>query len=96
MDPSKKAQISLPDRKAVATAFGEVLRSARTQIERVSQEELAEMAEMNRTYPSLLERGLRTPTLFIVIRVALALGSEPTKIVEEVMARLEMASGTKM
>jgi transcriptional regulator with XRE-family HTH domain len=95
MDASKKVRIGLPDRKAVATAFGEVLRSARTRMERVSQEELAEMAEMDRTYASLLERGLRTPTLFIVIRVALALGSEPAKIVEEVVARLEMPKGTK-
>ena len=96
MDASTEPRIILPTRKAVATAFGEVLRLARTQVARISQEELAEMAVMNRTYPSLLERGLRTPTLFVVIRVALALGSEPTKIVEEVMASLKRGSGTKM
>jgi len=88
MDASMEPQIILPTRNAVATVFGEVLRSARTQMGGVSQEELAEMADIDRTYPSLLERGLRTPTLFIVIRIALALGSRPGDVVDNVMARL--------
>ena len=88
MDASMEPQIIVATRKAVGKAFGEVLRSARTQIIGVSQEELAEMAGIDGTYASLLERGLRTPTLFIVIRIALALGSRPGDVVDNVMARL--------
>jgi len=75
-------------RKSVATAFGQVLHAARTQTAGLSQEELAGEADIDRTYPSLLERGLRSPTLFTVIRIALALGARPAKIVDDVMARL--------
>jgi transcriptional regulator with XRE-family HTH domain len=39
----------------------------------MSQEELAGEAEFDRTYPSLLERGLRTPTLAAVFALAKAL-----------------------
>jgi transcriptional regulator with XRE-family HTH domain len=40
----------------------------------ISQEELAERGDFDRTFPSLLERGMRTPTLtvFCVIADALA------------------------
>jgi ribosome-binding protein aMBF1 (putative translation factor) len=49
------------DRRQVARAFGAVLKNARSQ-QGLSQEALCEGADMDRTYPSLLERGLRTPT----------------------------------
>lgn len=38
-----------------------------------SQEELAERAEVHRTYVSQVERGLRNPTILIVARLARAL-----------------------
>ena len=50
-------------------AFGRVLREARRQ-KGLSQEELAGDAEFDRTYPSLLERGLRTPTLTVLFQLA--------------------------
>jgi transcriptional regulator with XRE-family HTH domain len=56
-------------RQKVAMAFGRVLREARRQ-KGLSQEELAGDAEFDRTYPSLLERGLRTPTLTVLIQLA--------------------------
>jgi DNA-binding XRE family transcriptional regulator len=75
-------------RREVAVAFGEVLRAARAQLEGLSQEHLADMADMDRTYPSLLERGLRTPSLLTLIQVARALGKRPGKMVDDVVARL--------
>jgi transcriptional regulator with XRE-family HTH domain len=56
-------------REKVAMAFGRVLREARRQ-KGLSQEELAGDAEFDRTYPSLLERGLRTPTLTVLFQLA--------------------------
>lgn len=60
-------------RSGVAVAFGRTLRSARRTAQ-LSQEELGYQAHIDRTYPSLLERGLRTPTLTTVLDVAAACG----------------------
>jgi len=40
----------------------------------MSQEDLASEAKFDRTYPSLLERGRRTPTLTVIINIAKVLG----------------------
>jgi transcriptional regulator with XRE-family HTH domain len=75
------------DRRQVAHAFGAVLRSVRTR-QGLTQEALCESADMDRTYPSLLERGLRTPSLAMVIQIARALGVEPAQLVIETLTRL--------
>jgi len=71
----------------VARAFGAVLRAARTDAG-ITQEQLAEFAHMDRTYPSLIERGLRQPTIGRVIAVADALRIEPGTLVTMTVARL--------
>ena len=70
-----------------AAAFGEVLRELRRD-RGMSQEALAEACGCDRTYPSLLERGLRTPTLTSMVRLADALQVAPAEIVDRVYARL--------
>jgi ribosome-binding protein aMBF1 (putative translation factor) len=75
------------ERRRVARAFGGVLKQARHR-QGLSQEALSEGANIDRTYPSLLERGLRTPTLPVVIEVAQALGVEPAQLVSETLERL--------
>ena len=52
--------------------FGIHLRCLRTQAG-LSQESLAETADLDRTYISLLERGLRNPTLECLDRLAKSL-----------------------
>jgi transcriptional regulator with XRE-family HTH domain len=74
-------------RRRVARAFGAVLRNARNR-QGLSQEALSEGANIDRTFPSLLERGLRTPTLLVVIEIAQALGVEPAQLVSETLERL--------
>jgi DNA-binding XRE family transcriptional regulator len=64
-----------PDR-AFARAFGRVLKTARVGAG-CSQEMLAERADIDRTYPSLMERGLRSPTLYVAVRLANALAWIP-------------------
>ena len=75
------------DRDRVAHAFGAILRAARLAAG-VTQEVLAERADCDRTFPSLLERGLRTPTLPVPIDIAHALGVEPAALVSETLKRL--------
>jgi DNA-binding XRE family transcriptional regulator len=43
----------------------------------LSQEELAGRADFDRTYPSLLEHGRRSPTFFVILQLAGALRMEP-------------------
>jgi transcriptional regulator with XRE-family HTH domain len=75
------------DHRRVAIAFAGVLKLARNGAG-ISQEKLAEVADIDRTYPSLLERGLRQPTLAVLIAVAYALEIEPALLVTMTVARL--------
>jgi transcriptional regulator with XRE-family HTH domain len=64
-------------------AFGNVLRALRKQ-QKVSQVRLAEYTQLDRTYISLLERGLRQPSLSTVFKIGTALKIAPSEIVRQV------------
>lgn len=81
--------MSALDPRQVARAFGATLKVVRADAG-ISQEVLAERAECDRTYPSLLERGLRQPTLGTLIDIARALHMEPAALVELTIARLRL------
>jgi transcriptional regulator with XRE-family HTH domain len=55
--------------------FGSAVRQHRTLV-RLSQEELADRAGLDRTYVSGIERGARNPSLKILQKVADALGAD--------------------
>lgn len=74
-------------RKCVARAFGRVLKECR-KARGISQEELASRTDIDRTYPSLLERGLRTPTLAMLLLIAQALDVPPEQLIVETLTRL--------
>jgi len=74
-------------RQRVAVAFGKVLRELRKE-KGMSQEDLAGEAEFDRTYPSLLERGLRAPTLPVVISLAKVLNTSATHLVSLTLQEL--------
>lgn len=57
---------------AIFLAFGERLRAIRIRAG-ISQEALADLADLDRTYISLLERGKRNPSLACVGKLARAL-----------------------
>jgi transcriptional regulator with XRE-family HTH domain len=59
----------------IEVLFGEVLREAR-QEKGLSQEALADSASLHRTYVGQVERGLKSPTLGAMKRLAEALGVE--------------------
>ena len=56
--------------------FGAVVRGFRTDAG-LSQEALATAASLDRTYISGIERGIRNPTLEIIVRLADALDRQP-------------------
>ncbi len=57
--------------------------SRRRQEINLSQEELADRANIHRTYVSQIERGLKSPTLIILINVAKALNTKASVILRE-------------
>lgn len=54
----------------------------RRQSMNLSQEALAEVANFDRTYISLLERGQRNPSFSNLCRIAAALGTTPSKLLQ--------------
>lgn len=70
-----------------AKVFGEELRRLR-EFADISQEELSFRADIHRNYVSLLERGLRVPSLDILLKLGKALDMPASLIVGKVEARL--------
>ena len=68
-------------------AFGAILRELRTAAG-FSQEKLALECGLDRTYISLLERGLRQPTLSTLFQLAQILDIKPSEMVASVELRL--------
>ncbi len=66
---------------ALVTALGVAIRSRR-QAKKLSQEALSEIADFDRTYISLLERGERNPSFTNLCRVADALGLTPSELLK--------------
>ncbi|MCT8272567.1 helix-turn-helix domain-containing protein [Xanthomonas translucens] len=60
--------------------FGEVISVLRRNAG-FSQEVLADKAGVHRTYISQLERGLKSPTLAVLLKLATALEVKPSKII---------------
>lgn len=74
-------------KRDVARAFGLVLHAAREE-RGISQQELAEICDFDRSYASLLERGVCGPTLVMVLQLAGALGIEPERLVVDTVNQL--------
>lgn len=71
--------------------FGEALAKARKRVG-ISQEKLAMEAELDRTYISLLERGLRQPTLSTIFVLADVLNIKPSSMTRSVESKRKSAS----
>ena len=67
----------------VIEIFGKVLREMRDE-NQISQEKLAEYCDLDRTYISLLERGLRQPTITTIFKLAKALNISPSELIAKV------------
>ena len=61
--------------------LGQSIRDRRL-AKKLSQEALAEIADFDRTYISLLERGKRSPSFSNLCRIAAALETTPSELLE--------------
>jgi len=68
----------------ISTVFGRVLREQRNG-RGISQEDLALSADVDRTFVSQIERGIRQPTITTLVKLSHALGVAPSALV----ARME-------
>jgi len=64
-------------------AFGKRLRELRIE-RRLSQEKLAELAELHRNYVGGIERGERNVSLLNIVKLAHGLNVRTTKLVETI------------
>lgn len=67
------------EKKTLSTLFGEVLRVYRKK-RGFTQEQLAELTDLHDRYISLMERGLRQPTLTTIFKLAQALEISPQEL----------------
>jgi transcriptional regulator with XRE-family HTH domain len=66
-------------------SFGKNVKAQR-EAKKLTQEKLAEKAELDPTYISGIERGVRNPSLLSIVRIAKALGAESASLFEGVRA----------
>jgi transcriptional regulator with XRE-family HTH domain len=78
------------ERKSTLKSFGRLIAERRNLLG-ISQEELAERADLDRTYISGLERGVRNPSLTAIVKVAEGFGITT----EELLCGLEAKAKRK-
>jgi transcriptional regulator with XRE-family HTH domain len=66
-----------------AIAFGQTLRHFRTK-SKISQERLSQESGLDRSYISLLERGLRQPSLTTILQLAKGLNASSIELIFKV------------
>jgi len=71
----------------IELAFAVVLKEARMKCD-ISQDQLARIANLDRTFISLLERGLRQPSLKSIFQIASALDLEPDELITRIKERI--------
>lgn len=69
-------------RRPEAEKFGLIVRRLR-ESRGLTQEELAERAEVSATYIGFVERGDNVPTLTIILQIASALGVKPSELLRD-------------
>ena len=63
-----------------ALAFGQAVRAARME-QGMAQEELAALAEIERSHMGKIERGEHMPTLALILRIAVALNRSAADVI---------------
>jgi len=71
----------------ILEAFGAAVRDARSRLGQ-TQEEFCFEADLDRTYLSGIERGVRNPTLMTIERLSNALGMNPSDLMREAERRM--------
>lgn len=69
-------------KRDVPVCFGERIRELR-HLKAISQEELATLAGVHRTYIGMVERGEKNVTIVTMLRLAEALGVPATELIKD-------------
>jgi transcriptional regulator with XRE-family HTH domain len=77
------------------TVFGQVLKQIRKKA-KISQEELAFRSNLDRTYISMLERGIHQPTLNTLMSLSAALNMKLSELVHYFELEYEKYNATNM
>jgi transcriptional regulator with XRE-family HTH domain len=72
----------------IEEAFGEVIRDLR-KTHKLSQEKLAEISNLDRSFISLLECGHKQPSLITIFQLAKAFNLPATKIISSVEIKIQ-------
>lgn len=80
------------DKSHVSQVFGKELKRVR-EASGLSQEALALDADLDRSYLSKLERGIRQPTITVIFKLCDSLSYEPDKLVKAVRLKLLKSNG---
>lgn len=75
-------------KKSLSTVFGDVLKELRNNAG-ISQESLAYECDLDRSFISMLERGLRMPTIETIFKLAPPLKKAPFEIISLVEQKLK-------
>lgn len=81
MPPSDKPDSNV-DGRTLFRSFGRLVRQRRVSLG-LSQEELADLAGLHRTYVGSIERGERNPSLLNISRLAQALKVKPSELMPD-------------
>lgn len=68
-------------------AFGQALREARER-KGISQEQLAKMSGLDRSFISLVERGIQSPNVVVLLKVAEVLGVPAADLIAKTEAAI--------
>ena len=74
--------------EAALSEFGKKVQHVRNE-QKISQEKLAELSELDRTYISSVERGQRNISILNIIKIADALGVTASSLLEDLGGRNE-------
>jgi transcriptional regulator with XRE-family HTH domain len=72
----------MPREPKIEEAFGEIVRQRRRHLG-ISQEKLAELSALHRTYISQIERGLKSPSLKAMVSISKALNVKLSVMLRE-------------
>ncbi|MDR6535998.1 helix-turn-helix transcriptional regulator [Variovorax soli] len=84
----QSSRVKPPTQKDLRRAFATAIEERRSELS-VSQEKLAEAADLSLSYVSLLERGQRNLTVFSAAKLAAALGIQTSQLVMRAEAKLK-------
>lgn len=82
-------------RDQIRAALAQTLKQLRRKANRMSQEDLALASEVDRSYVGEIERGLRSPTIETLYRLAAALGVGCADFCREFEKNLRRKAKTK-